>query len=77
MAEQYYKPHDYVDAVDELGGEATTKDIAKKLGRDPSAVRRALLQTDSVECIKVGNHYLHRVKDDDGDESDEENSTDE
>jgi len=76
MAEQYLKPYDYENALAELGGEATTKEIAKELGRDPSAVRRALKQNDSVECIKVGNHYLHRLTDDE-DESDEEHSTDE
>ena len=64
MAQTYLSTDDYVDALESLGGEATTSEIAEKLERDNSVVRRRMKTIDEVDCIMVGSSYLYQLKDD-------------
>jgi len=63
MTQTYLSDEDYTGTLEELGGEATTREIADELGRDTSVVRRRMKSAEGVECRKVGNHYLHRLED--------------
>jgi len=63
MAPQYLNDEHYIDALQSLGGEATTAELADEIDRDQSVVRRRLKDTDGVECIRIGNSLLYKIND--------------
>jgi hypothetical protein len=60
-----YKHEDYVDALEDLGGEATTGEFAQKLDREPATIRRVAESCDAIEITKIGNQVnVYRLRDD-------------
>jgi len=62
-------PDDYVEALRELGGEATSEEIAEQVDRHFFTVNRALdpERDDTPESVtrkKVGGAYLYRIVED-------------
>jgi len=59
-----YKPDDYADALEELGGEATSSTFAEKMDRTPETVARVASSSERIEVTKIENQVnLYRLKD--------------
>lgn len=64
-----YEPDDFVEALRQLGGAGSTREIADKVGcaRRTAHYRLSNLQEDSrVDSREVGKSILWQVTDDDG-----------